>query len=74
LVVPEASRVSIKAPFEGVSEGILTSHCSAIRGLLATDLVILNHGQVMRTTLKLAPPSPNYPYTPTGLHLSSQQI
>ncbi|GFW66866.1 hypothetical protein TNCV_3784351 [Trichonephila clavipes] len=35
------------------SEGILTSHCSAIRGLLTTDLVILNHGQVLRKTLEL---------------------
>ncbi|GFX83830.1 hypothetical protein TNCV_350941 [Trichonephila clavipes] len=40
----------------GVSEGRLTSHCSATRGLLATDLVILNHGQVTRMTPKLAPP------------------
>ncbi|GFW44746.1 hypothetical protein TNCV_4482911 [Trichonephila clavipes] len=30
--------------FGGVSELILTSHCSATRGLLATDHVILNHG------------------------------
>ncbi|GFV64858.1 uncharacterized protein TNCV_3847261 [Trichonephila clavipes] len=30
----------------------------ATRGLLATDLVILNHGQVTWTTPELAPPSP----------------
>ncbi|GFX04322.1 hypothetical protein TNCV_3974701 [Trichonephila clavipes] len=30
------------------------------RGLLATDHVILNHGQVTWTTPELAPPSPNY--------------
>ncbi|GFU57156.1 uncharacterized protein TNCV_1780161 [Trichonephila clavipes] len=36
--------------------GILTSHCSATRGLLATDHVILNHGQVTWTTPELAPP------------------
>ncbi|GFW91514.1 hypothetical protein TNCV_3376771 [Trichonephila clavipes] len=42
------------------SEQMLTSHCSATRGLLATDLVILNHGQVTRTTPELASPSPNY--------------
>ncbi|GFV84933.1 retrovirus-related Pol polyprotein from transposon 412 [Trichonephila clavipes] len=35
---------------------ILTSHCSATRGLLATDHVILNHGQVTWTTPELAPP------------------
>ncbi|GFV60920.1 hypothetical protein TNCV_925341 [Trichonephila clavipes] len=42
------------------------SHCSATRGLLATDHVILNHGQVTWTTPELAPPSPNYHTTPTG--------
>ncbi|GFW14118.1 uncharacterized protein TNCV_3547071 [Trichonephila clavipes] len=35
---------------------MLTSHCSARRGLLATDHVILNHGQVTWTTPELAPP------------------
>ncbi|GFV30562.1 uncharacterized protein TNCV_41871 [Trichonephila clavipes] len=34
---------------------MLTSQCSATRRLLATDLVILNHGQVTRMTPKLAP-------------------
>ncbi|GFT75846.1 uncharacterized protein TNCV_851481 [Trichonephila clavipes] len=37
---------------------------SATRRLLATDHVILNHGQVTRTTPGLASPSPNYPTTP----------
>ncbi|GFW75769.1 uncharacterized protein TNCV_4429521 [Trichonephila clavipes] len=36
----------------------------ATRGLLATDHVILNHGQVTWTTPELAPPSPNYHTTP----------
>ncbi|GFV38824.1 uncharacterized protein TNCV_1004661 [Trichonephila clavipes] len=40
----------------GEGEGRLTSHCSAARGLLATDHVILNHGQVTWTTPELAPP------------------
>ncbi|GFU87931.1 hypothetical protein TNCV_1335011 [Trichonephila clavipes] len=35
----------------------------ATRGLLMTDLVILNHGQVTRTTPEMAPPSPNF-HTP----------
>ncbi|GFX90378.1 uncharacterized protein TNCV_5067651 [Trichonephila clavipes] len=35
---------------------ILKLHCSATRGLLATDHVILNHGQVTGTTPELAPP------------------
>ncbi|GFU06293.1 uncharacterized protein TNCV_4765881 [Trichonephila clavipes] len=37
---------------------------TATRGLLATDHVILNHGQVTWTTPELAPPSPNYHTTP----------
>ncbi|GFW60373.1 hypothetical protein TNCV_3869061 [Trichonephila clavipes] len=41
---------------------------------MATNLVILNHGQVMRTTPELAPTSPNCHTTPTGGRLSSQQI
>ncbi|GFY07430.1 uncharacterized protein TNCV_5086151 [Trichonephila clavipes] len=40
----------------GLIDGILTSHCSATRGLLATDHVILNHGQVTWTTPELAHP------------------
>ncbi|GFX64197.1 hypothetical protein TNCV_1508141 [Trichonephila clavipes] len=57
-----------------VSELILTSHCLATRGLLATDHVILNHGQVTWTTPELAPPSANYHTTPTGGRFSSRQI
>ncbi|GFX14860.1 hypothetical protein TNCV_1486021 [Trichonephila clavipes] len=53
---------------------ILTSHCSATRGLLETDHVILNHGQVTWTTPELAPPSPNYHTTPMGGRFSSRQI
>ncbi|GFV82266.1 retrovirus-related Pol polyprotein from transposon opus [Trichonephila clavipes] len=64
----------IKFSFYWVSELILTSHCSATRGLLATDHVILNHGQVTWTTPELAPPSPNYHTTPTGGRFSSRQI
>ncbi|GFX93592.1 hypothetical protein TNCV_1587691 [Trichonephila clavipes] len=44
------------------------------RGLLATDLVILNHGQVTWTTPELAPTSPNYHTSPTGGRFSSRQI
>ncbi|GFW06441.1 hypothetical protein TNCV_2187751 [Trichonephila clavipes] len=36
------------------------------RGLLATDLIILNHGQVTRMTPELAPSSPNFHTTPMG--------
>ncbi|GFW70453.1 hypothetical protein TNCV_4915731 [Trichonephila clavipes] len=44
------------------------------RGLVETDHVILNHGQVTWTTPELAPPSPNYHTTPTGGRFSSRQI
>ncbi|GFU47535.1 hypothetical protein TNCV_2000381 [Trichonephila clavipes] len=44
---------------------------SPTRGLLATDHVILNHGEVTWTTPELAPPSPNYHTTPTGGRFSS---
>ncbi|GFX01394.1 hypothetical protein TNCV_4736351 [Trichonephila clavipes] len=47
---------------------------TATRGLLATDHVILNHGQVTWTTPEVAPPSPNYHTTPTGGRFSSRQI
>ncbi|GFU41944.1 tryptase beta-2 [Trichonephila clavipes] len=49
-------------------ETIEQYQCSAgttTRGLLATDHVILNHGQVTWTTPELAPSSPNYHTTPT---------
>ncbi|GFT98142.1 hypothetical protein TNCV_789561 [Trichonephila clavipes] len=44
----------------------------ATRGLLATDHVILNHGQVTWMTPELAPPSPNYHTTPTGGEVTLQ--
>ncbi|GFW50557.1 hypothetical protein TNCV_2888601 [Trichonephila clavipes] len=46
----------------------------ATRGLLVTDLVILNHDQVTNTTPDLAPTSPNYHTTPMEGRLSSRQI
>ncbi|GFU10430.1 hypothetical protein TNCV_5123351 [Trichonephila clavipes] len=42
--------------------------------LLATSLVIVNHGQVMWTIPEQAPPCSNYHTTPTGGRLSSQRI
>ncbi|GFU77503.1 hypothetical protein TNCV_3498761 [Trichonephila clavipes] len=54
--------------------GFFEKALDATRGLLATDHVILNHGQVTRMTPELAPPSPNYHATPTGGHFSSRQI
>ncbi|GFV07475.1 hypothetical protein TNCV_1738301 [Trichonephila clavipes] len=38
----------------------------AARGLLATDLVILNYGQGTRTAPELTSPSSNYHTTPSG--------
>ncbi|GFX93129.1 mariner Mos1 transposase [Trichonephila clavipes] len=46
----------------------------AARGLLTTNLVILNHGQVTWMTPELAPLSPNYHTKPTGKRFNSQQI
>ncbi|GFV38002.1 uncharacterized protein TNCV_3626221 [Trichonephila clavipes] len=43
----------------------LNYNAHATRGFLATDLVILNHGQVTWTTPELVPP-PNYHTTSTG--------
>ncbi|GBM29908.1 hypothetical protein AVEN_246467-1 [Araneus ventricosus] len=40
-------------------------------GYLGTDLVILNRGQMTRTTPELAPPSPNFRATPTGGRLAT---
>ncbi|GFT81688.1 hypothetical protein TNCV_3675011 [Trichonephila clavipes] len=47
---------------------------ASARGLLTTDHVILNHGQVTWMTPELAPLSPNYHTTPTGKRFNSQQI
>ncbi|GFV39083.1 hypothetical protein TNCV_4339711 [Trichonephila clavipes] len=46
------------------------SDYSATRGRLGTDIVALNHDQVMRTTPELAPPSRNFHIKPTGEPLS----
>ncbi|GFW30621.1 hypothetical protein TNCV_455591 [Trichonephila clavipes] len=54
-------RLAIYQKNSRLSERILTSHCSATRRLLAKDLVILNHGQVARTTPELASPSTSRP-------------
>ncbi|GBN01074.1 hypothetical protein AVEN_3627-1 [Araneus ventricosus] len=40
-------------------------------GYLGTDLVILNLGQMTRTTPDLTPPSPNFRTTPTGGRLAT---
>ncbi|GFV10663.1 hypothetical protein TNCV_1907011 [Trichonephila clavipes] len=42
----------------------------AARGLLAMDHIILNHGQVTRTTPELVSPYPNFHTTPTEGRLS----
>ncbi|GFX47430.1 hypothetical protein TNCV_1734171 [Trichonephila clavipes] len=38
------------------------------------DLVILNHGQVIRTTSELAPPFPYFQTMPTGEHWASKDL
>ncbi|GFY26918.1 uncharacterized protein TNCV_930591 [Trichonephila clavipes] len=52
----------------------LLTYSDATRGLLVTDHVILNHGKVTWTTPELAPPSPNYHTTPTGVRFSSRLL
>ncbi|GFW08312.1 hypothetical protein TNCV_1656271 [Trichonephila clavipes] len=47
---------------------------SATRVLWAMDLLILNHGQVMRTTPELAPPSPNFHSISTGGRFNSESL
>ncbi|GFV38829.1 uncharacterized protein TNCV_1004711 [Trichonephila clavipes] len=42
--------------FRGPQSDYVRQPCSVTRGLLATDNVILIHGQVTWTTLELAPP------------------
>ncbi|GFX96127.1 hypothetical protein TNCV_2290162 [Trichonephila clavipes] len=49
-----------------ICEQDITCMTSTTQGLLVTDFVILNHGQVTRTTSELAPPSPNFHPTPMG--------
>ncbi|GFS96296.1 hypothetical protein TNCV_16581 [Trichonephila clavipes] len=56
-------------PESQVQELLLISYT---RGLLTTDHVILNHGQVTWTTPELAPPT--LTTTPTGGRFSSRQI
>ncbi|GFU52926.1 hypothetical protein TNCV_1142271 [Trichonephila clavipes] len=59
---PAHAQVIILA-YEGV---LLTSLYKETRELLATDLIILSHGQKKRTTPELVPPSPNYCALPMG--------
>ncbi|GFW28478.1 hypothetical protein TNCV_4641431 [Trichonephila clavipes] len=53
--------------FRGPQSGRCRSGGITTRGLLTTDHVILNHGQVTWTTSELAPPSPNYHTTPKNI-------
>ncbi|GBM85530.1 hypothetical protein AVEN_53130-1 [Araneus ventricosus] len=49
---------------------ILTSRFEATRCYFGTDQVILNRGQMTRTTPQLAPPSPGSRTTPAGGRLT----
>ncbi|GFU91501.1 hypothetical protein TNCV_2542691 [Trichonephila clavipes] len=68
--VPAGSMGGRRSKVEGDCRGNQPERGNATRGLLATDLVILNHGQVTKTTPKLAPSSPNFRTIPTGGRLS----
>ncbi|GFU37882.1 hypothetical protein TNCV_1063841 [Trichonephila clavipes] len=60
--------------WDKLPQQLLDNVAQTTRGFLATDHVILNHGQVSWTTPELAPRSPNYHTTPTGGRFSSRQI
>ncbi|GFX68965.1 hypothetical protein TNCV_683241 [Trichonephila clavipes] len=64
----EESREMFKVP--GKSSLFRKIRNRATRGLLVTDLIILNYSQETRATPELAPTSPNFPTTPTGGRLS----
>ncbi|GBN25944.1 hypothetical protein AVEN_273345-1 [Araneus ventricosus] len=49
---------------------IVTLKEKELEGYFGTDLVILNLGQVTRTSFELAPPSPNFLTTPAGGRLA----
>ncbi|GFT49449.1 hypothetical protein TNCV_3366511 [Trichonephila clavipes] len=49
-------QATIRYLYHSATTAILTPHCSATRRLLVTDHVVLNHGQVVWTTPKLALP------------------
>ncbi|GFU49899.1 uncharacterized protein TNCV_4686561 [Trichonephila clavipes] len=72
--VAEQCDVNIHSCIPNGKEGKFPEPETATRGLLATDHIILNHGQVTWTTLELTTPSPNYHTTPGGGRLSSRQI
>ncbi|GFY09609.1 hypothetical protein TNCV_381041 [Trichonephila clavipes] len=74
LLVTLTSITSNGSAFSRKTDGGNSWEKYATRGLLATDHVILNHGQVTWTAPELALPSPNYHTTPTGGRFSSRQI
>ncbi|GFX06345.1 hypothetical protein TNCV_505641 [Trichonephila clavipes] len=56
---PNISRIAPKE-WQYCHQLISSERPNAARGLLATDHILLNHGQVTWTTPELATPSPNY--------------
>ncbi|GFX19707.1 hypothetical protein TNCV_2076151 [Trichonephila clavipes] len=69
----EEFEISFESQDESRGSIYLATESSYTRAL-ATDKVILSHGQVTWTTPERASPSPNYHTTPTGGRFSSQQI
>ncbi|GFW69529.1 hypothetical protein TNCV_488751 [Trichonephila clavipes] len=70
----EIPQVTIRMFYHSMPRRVAAIQARARRGLLATDYVILNHGQVTWTAPELAPPSPNYHTTPTGGRFNFRQI
>ncbi|GFX47270.1 hypothetical protein TNCV_148801 [Trichonephila clavipes] len=68
-----AKSVKVQNPYFNVvwrKRVIFTLHYKAAQGVLATGVVILNHGQVKRVTPELPPSSSDFNTTPTGGRLS----
>ncbi|GFY03372.1 hypothetical protein TNCV_1173301 [Trichonephila clavipes] len=63
-LVAKNDAAPLEKKIRGYSCFFYDTHIKTARGLLATDHVILNHGQVTWTTPELALPSPNYHTTP----------
>ncbi|GFV57609.1 transposable element Tc3 transposase [Trichonephila clavipes] len=58
-------RLALQDEWAAMPQQLIDTLCRTTRGLLATNHVILNHGQVTWTTPELAPSSPNFHTTPT---------
>ncbi|GFY05247.1 hypothetical protein TNCV_2206931 [Trichonephila clavipes] len=73
---PYGTAVRVTNRYTGWATNCFMKHglVNTTRGLLETNLVILNQGQVTRTTPELATLSPNYHTTPMGRRLRLNRL